>query len=60
MGLPPRRELGSGRPFGQLKPIGQQHQTGLSGAILKLFDPEPPLDYMPPPSLRKKKQAPYT
>ena len=48
-----------GRQLGQLKSIGQQHQTGLSVAIRRLFDPEAPIDYMPPPSLRKKKQGAY-
>ncbi|CAJ1942577.1 unnamed protein product [Sphenostylis stenocarpa] len=37
----------------QLKLIGQNHPTGLTANLLKLFEPRPPLEYKPPPEKRK-------
>ncbi|KAF5738162.1 U1 small nuclear ribonucleoprotein 70 kDa-like [Tripterygium wilfordii] len=42
----------------QLKLIGQNHPTGLTTNLLKLFEPRPPLEYKPP--LEKRKCPPYT
>ncbi|KAG1348086.1 U1 small nuclear ribonucleoprotein 70 kDa [Cocos nucifera] len=41
----------------QLKLIGQNHPTGLTTNLLKLFEPRPPLEYKPP--LDKRKCPPY-
>ncbi|OIV93753.1 hypothetical protein TanjilG_07656 [Lupinus angustifolius] len=37
----------------QLKLIGQNHPTGLTSNLLRLFEPRPPLEYKPPPEKRK-------
>ncbi|OIW09760.1 hypothetical protein TanjilG_18675 [Lupinus angustifolius] len=37
----------------QLKLIGQNHTTGLTSSLLRLFEPRPPLEYKPPPEKRK-------
>ncbi|KAF3565662.1 hypothetical protein DY000_02011780 [Brassica cretica] len=42
----------------QLKLMGQSHPTGLTPNLLKLFEPRPPLEFLPPPE--KRKCPPYT
>ncbi|KAE9614401.1 putative U1 small nuclear ribonucleoprotein of 70kDa [Lupinus albus] len=42
----------------QLKLIGQNHPTGLTSNLLRLFEPRPPLEYKPP--LEKRKCPPLT
>ncbi|KAJ0980401.1 hypothetical protein J5N97_008656 [Dioscorea zingiberensis] len=37
----------------QMKLIGQSHPTGLTTNLLKLFEPRPPLVFLPPPEKRK-------
>ncbi|KFK28356.1 hypothetical protein AALP_AA8G505200 [Arabis alpina] len=37
----------------QLKQMGQSHPTGLTPNLLKLFEPRPPLEFLPPPEKRK-------
>ncbi|CAH8336523.1 unnamed protein product [Eruca vesicaria subsp. sativa] len=38
--------------------MGQSHPTGLTPNLLKLFEPRPPLEFLPPPE--KRKCPPYT
>ena len=47
--LPPRGGIGGGS--------GPQHPTGLPPNLLALFEPRPPLEYMPPPARPKKTLA---
>ena len=47
--LPPRGGIGGGG--------GPQHPTGLPPNLLALFEPRPPLEYMPPPARPKKTLA---
>ena len=47
--LPPRGGTGGGG--------GPQHPTGLPPNLLALFEPRPPLEYMPPPARPKKTLA---
>ena len=47
--LPPRGGTGGG--------AGPQHPTGLPPHLLSLFEPRPPLEYMPPPARLKKTLA---